>query len=70
MSGPFGEEAPGTWRDIESALTHYREILADQQKFGARGRYHRTLRQLNHSWRRWTGRAPAGWYDIHAGRRS
>ena len=69
MSGPFGEEAPGTWRDIESAWHRYREILVDQSRFGARGRYWNTpLRQLDDWWRRFTRREPAGWYDIHAGR--
>jgi FkbM family methyltransferase len=69
MSGPFGEEAPGVWRDIESAFARYRAILADQRRFGARGRYRRTpFRQLDELRRRWTGREPAGWYDIHAGR--
>lgn len=69
MSGPFGEEAPGAWRDVESAMTRYRAILADQRRFGARGRYRRTpLHQLDRWRRRWTRREPAGWYDIHAGR--
>jgi FkbM family methyltransferase len=68
MSGPFGEEAPGAWCDIESAFDRYLAILEDQRRFGARGRYHRTpFRQLDRVRRRWTRREPAGWYDIHAG---
>jgi FkbM family methyltransferase len=68
MSGPFGEEAPGEWRDVESAWRRYREILVDQSRFGARGRYARTpFRQIDRAWRRFTQREPAGWYDIHAG---
>jgi FkbM family methyltransferase len=69
MSGPFGEETPGEWRDVESAFARYRAILADQRKFGARGRYYRTpFRQLDRWRRRWTNQEPAGWYDVHAGR--
>ena len=69
MSGPFGEEAPGPWRDIEGALDRHREILADQARFGALGRYrHPLFRRLDGWLRRWTDREPSGWYDIHAGR--
>jgi len=66
MSGPFGEEAPGEWRDAESTLARYRRILDEQRRSGAGGRYDAPLlRRLDRFVRRVTGREPAGWYDIH-----
>ncbi|HVN40474.1 MAG TPA: FkbM family methyltransferase [Myxococcota bacterium] len=66
MSGPFGEEAPGEWRDAESTLARYRHILDEQRRFGAGGRYDTPLlRPVDRFLRRVTGREPAGWYDIH-----
>ena len=66
MSGPFGEEAPGEWRDAESTLARYRRILDDQRRFGAGGRCDAApLRALDRMLRRRTGREPTGWYDIH-----
>lgn len=67
MSGPFGEEAPGRWRDVEATLLRYRHILSEQRRFGARGAFQRPgLRGLGRAWRRLRGSGPVGWYDIHA----
>jgi len=66
-SGPFGEETPGRWLDIERALDRIREIIRDQSLYGAHGKYFGTIRgRINGRIRRIFGREPAGWYDIHA----
>lgn len=67
MSGPFGEEAPGAWRDVAHTLRRYRGILADQRRFGAGGRFDRSpWREIDRRLRRWMRREPPGWYDLHA----
>lgn len=67
MSGPFGEEAPGAWRDIAHTLERYREIVSDQRSFGAGGRYDRSpWREIDRWVRRFLHREPPGWYDVHA----
>ncbi len=66
MSGPFGDEAPGEWLNIDAALERYRKILADQRRFGATGRYYRSpLRKLDRLVRSVFRVEPTGWYDIH-----
>ena len=41
MSGPFGEEAPGVWRDAEHTLAALRRILRKESLFAPEGRLHR-----------------------------
>ena len=66
-SGPFGEESPGPWRDVDTTLARYRRILRDSARFGAAGRFAGTRIGALDAWlRRATGRSPIGWYDIHA----
>jgi FkbM family methyltransferase len=62
-SGPFGEEAPGQWLDIEQTLSRYKKILWESKYFGANGKLyrspiHRIYNVLNEQ--------PVGWYDFHA----
>jgi FkbM family methyltransferase len=66
MSGPFGEEAPGEWLDVEETLRRYRRIVDEQRRFGASGRYYRSpLRRLDRLVRRLRRAEPVGWYDLH-----
>ncbi|HKA16218.1 MAG TPA: FkbM family methyltransferase [Myxococcota bacterium] len=66
-SGPFGEEAPGAWLDVEQTLARYRSVLREQALFGAQGRFYGTRLARLHAWyRRIAGKEPVGWYDIHA----
>jgi FkbM family methyltransferase len=62
-SGPFGEEAPGEWMDLEKAFLKFRRLLLEQRYFGANGKLYKTIfHKLYESFKR----APAGWYDFHA----
>jgi FkbM family methyltransferase len=66
-SGPFGEEAPGAWRNIDATLARYRRILRDSARFGAAGSLAGTRWAAFDAWlRRFTDREPVGWYDVHA----
>jgi len=66
-SGPFGEESPGTWLDIDLLLQRYQKIMRQQERFGASGKYYYTpLRHLSKWSRRLLGMEPVGWYDLHA----
>lgn len=66
-SGPFGEESPGEWLDIEKLLARYHMIMREQRLFGASGKYYHTpLRHLSKWTRRLVGWEPVGWYDLHA----
>ncbi|MEZ6131737.1 MAG: FkbM family methyltransferase [Planctomycetaceae bacterium] len=66
-SGPFGEESPGTWLNVEMLLQRYHRIMKQQKRFGASGRYyHSPLRHLSKWSRRLLGMEPIGWYDLHA----
>jgi len=66
-SGPFGEESPGEWLDIEALLARYQKIMHEQRLFGASGKYYHTpLRHLSKWTRRLVGWEPVGWYDLHA----
>jgi FkbM family methyltransferase len=65
MSGPFGEEAPGTWQSIEPIVEKYRLILKTQRLFCPEGRYPR-LQPMFDRVSGLFGGEPLGWYDIHA----
>jgi FkbM family methyltransferase len=66
-SGPFGEESPGEWLDIESLMSRYHKVMQEQRLFGASGKYYHTpLRHLSKWTRRLIGSEPVGWYDLHA----
>jgi len=62
-SGPFGEEAPGTWMNIEDIFVNYRRLLKEQKYFGANGKMYPTV---FHKVYEVLKREPAGWYDFHA----
>lgn len=69
MSGPFGEEAPGEWIDIDTMLARYDLIIREQALYGGGGKYYNTRRaSLWNWWRKIIGAEPTGWYDIHAKR--
>ena len=62
-SGPFGEEAPGSWMCVEETVVKYRRILAEQKYFGAAGKLYKTPFQKLYELLK---RDRIGWYDIHA----
>jgi hypothetical protein len=62
-SGPFGEEAPGEWMNIEDTFVKYRRLLKEQKYFGADGKMYNTI---FHNAYEVLKREPAGWYDFHA----
>jgi hypothetical protein len=62
-TGPFGEEAPGSWMAIGDTLSRYRGLLREQKYFGGTAPLfntpvHRVYELLR--------REPVGWYDFHA----
>lgn len=62
-SGPFGDEAPGTWMTIKETRRKYRRIIAEQKYFGADGIFYQNrIHKLYES----ILKEPIGWYDIHA----
>jgi FkbM family methyltransferase len=65
MSGPFGEESPGNWENIENTLEKYRRILKAQRLFCPEGKYPRFLPHYDRISGIFGG-GPLGWYDIHA----
>jgi FkbM family methyltransferase len=62
-SGPFGEEAPGSWLPLEAATRRCLSIEKNRARFGMGGRQRGSIRHRLH--RLVTGQ-PVGWYDIHA----
>jgi len=67
MSGPFGEEAPGTWMTLDQTAHQARNLVKEQRVWGDSGQFGRSpLRRLHRIWRRLTFREPVGWYDFHA----
>ena len=62
-SGPFGEEAPGTWMRVEETIDRYRRLLTEQKYFGGTGKLNTPL--IRKPYEILTGRR-VGWYDIHA----
>lgn len=67
MSGPFGEEAPGTWMSVDAAAARIPGLVKEGRVWGDGGRFGRSpLRRVHRIWRRLTFREPAGWYDFHA----
>ena len=47
-SGPFGEESPGRWLNVEGTLQRYQQVMHQQRRFGALGKYYHTpLRHLS-----------------------
>jgi FkbM family methyltransferase len=65
MSGPFGEEAPGAWRNAEQTLRALGRILRVESLFSPEARLGRYRRYYN-AIRRAIGAEPVGWYDLHA----
>ena len=65
MSGPFGEEAPGVWRNVEQTLNSLRRISKRQALLSPEGPLHRYTWVYNGICRR-IGKEPLGWYDLHA----
>jgi FkbM family methyltransferase len=66
-SGPFGEETPGDWLDIEGVLSRYQHVIRQQRLFGASGKYyHSPLRHASKWFRKIARLEPIGWYDLHA----
>jgi FkbM family methyltransferase len=66
-SGPFGEETPGPWLNIEQAMTRARQIARRHNFGGIGGKYSRT--PVGVAYRAWQARVlkrPVGWYDLHA----
>ena len=67
MSGPFGEETPGSWLSFDRAWRRYRAILVEQRVFGISGLLATTpLARVYSGVRRRLLGAPVGWYDLHA----
>jgi FkbM family methyltransferase len=72
MSGPFGDEAPGTWETIDQILERYRRL--HRGSLGAASRtgptlarhYNPYMKKAYTLFRRVTNYAPFGWYDLHA----
>jgi FkbM family methyltransferase len=63
-SGPFGEETPRSWQEIEQALEEYRDVLARYRRDRvAAGRFGARIRWL---YRRLMHTEPTGWHDLHA----
>ncbi|MGH0033106.1 MAG: FkbM family methyltransferase [Myxococcota bacterium] len=56
MSGPFGEEAPGSWEGVDETLARHRRILEAR----------RSHTHPRRRWRPWRRPEPLGWYDLHA----
>lgn len=69
MSGPFGEEAPGVWRDAKETLASLRRITRIQKLFSAGGPLHSAAWIYDGICRR-LGGEPLGWYDLHASLKS
>lgn len=67
-SGPFGEESPGEWREIDAALRQMRQFIRYQNAYGFGGRYSRRLwSKVGRRIRRYVKRLPShSWYDLHA----
>jgi FkbM family methyltransferase len=65
MTGPFGEECPGEWLDVEEAFAKFRHILKKERLFGPEGRLHQFSRLYGAVALRLRGE-PIGWYDLHA----
>jgi len=65
MSGPFGEEAPGQWLDMEQTIVRYRRILRANALFCREGRFP-GLRGVYNGLSRLLGAEPLGWHDVHA----
>lgn len=64
-SGPFGEEAPGEWMDLETTTRRYRGVIRAVRWFGGTTPLYGTV------WHRLFERIsgePVGWYDFHARR--
>jgi FkbM family methyltransferase len=67
MTGPFGEEAPGIWRDCEHTVAALLRIRRTESLFGPEGRL-RGAAQFYDALARRFGGEPTGWYDLHAAR--
>jgi FkbM family methyltransferase len=67
-SGPFGEESPGEWLQIDAALKHMRRLICYQNTLGLGGRHYRRSFFKAGRWiRRHVKRLPTdSWYDLHA----
>ena len=67
-SGPFGEESPGEWLEIDAALKQMRRLIRYQNAFGLEGRHSRKLfSKAGRRLRRYLKRLPShSWYDLHA----
>jgi FkbM family methyltransferase len=67
-SGPFGEESPGRWLEIDVALKQMRRLIRYQNALGLGGRYyHSTLSKCGRWLRRHLKHLPFdSWYDLHA----
>ena len=65
-SGPFGEESPGKWRSIGSALIRMRALIFYQNTIGLGGRHHRALgSRVGRRLYRYVNQSHS-WYDLHA----
>jgi len=66
-SGPFGEETPGHWMNIEEHLDKLRAILRQQAFINSgKTRIQKLFLRAYNRARRSAGFDPIGWYDIHA----
>jgi FkbM family methyltransferase len=65
-SGPFGEETPGSWLNIEQAFVESARLRWRHRLGGLGGKYSRYPHGLLYrALRKAVGRS-AGWYDLHA----
>jgi FkbM family methyltransferase len=62
-SGPFGEEAPGSWMHVEEVFLKYRRLLLETKYFGGDSKHYNTI---FHRLYEMLKMAPVGWYDFHA----
>lgn len=67
-SGPFGEEAPGKWREAGETTRRIRQLVREQHHYGMTGKHFKTAwGSLYKRWRLFRGE-PVAWWDIHARR--
>jgi len=67
VSGPFGEETPGSWLTIDKALARAKFIRLNHNFGGVGGKYRHLLPARAYGkFRQAVLHRPTGWYDLHA----
>jgi FkbM family methyltransferase len=67
VSGPFGEETPGSWQTVDQALSRAKRIRVDHNLGGLGGKYRHLLPARAYGkFRQAVLHRPTGWYDLHA----